>query len=205
MNAPPRVREARPGETAAVADVLSDAFVDEGGLNYWLRQGQAKERARREFFDAAVADAVHPERDLWVAESNGGILGGAIWLAPGRKAYDFTFLKQVTMTPLMLRIAGIGGMRRGFALAEKLSRYHPHEPHAHLAFLGVAPAGQGQGVGSAILKSTLAPLDAARITAYLETTTPRNVALYQRHGFDVTGELALPSLVMWTMARAPRG
>jgi ribosomal protein S18 acetylase RimI-like enzyme len=205
MTAPPRVRVARDDDTATVSRVLCNAFVDEAGLNYWLRQGAGKEQARQTFFDAAVADAVHPERDLWLAECDGACLGGAIWLGPGCKAYDFTFWKHVTMTPLLLRIAGVAGMARGLSLAEKLEAHHPHEPHAHLAFLGVATAAQGRGVGSAILKTTLAPLDATGTTAFLETTTPRNVALYQRHGFEVTGEIALPGLVIWTMMRRACG
>jgi len=38
MSAPPLVRRARDDETEAVASVLTDAFADEDGLNYWLRQ-----------------------------------------------------------------------------------------------------------------------------------------------------------------------
>jgi hypothetical protein len=54
------------------------------------------------------------------------------------------------------------------------------------------------------LKHTLAPLDASGKVAYLECSTKRNVALYQRHGFEVTGEFGLPNVHMWTMARQPR-
>lgn len=204
MTAPPLVRPARANETSTVAAVLTDAFVDEAGLNYWLRQGAAKQRARTRFFNAAVADAVHPKRELWIAEAEGAPAGAAIWLAPGCKAYDFTLLQQLALTPLLLSIAGIGGMARGLALADKLDALHPHQPHAHLAYLGVAHAAQGEGVGSAILKATLALLDARGVTAYLETTTERNVALYERHGFAMNGEIKLPSLHMWTMIRAPR-
>lgn len=204
MNGPPVVREAAEGDLDVLAEALCDAFVDEAGLNYWLRQGEEKDRARREFFDAAVADAVHPERELWIAEAGGACLGGAIWLGPGKKAYDFSLMDQLKLAPMMLRIAGFSGMMKGFDLAEKLMEQHPREPHAHLAFIGVASAAQGRGVGSEILKRTLAPLDAAGVTAYLETTTERNVALYQRHGFEVTGEVALPGLLMWTMTRLPQ-
>lgn len=187
-----------------MAPLLTDAFVDEAGLNYWLKQGRQKEAARRKFFDAIVEDAVHPERDIYVAEAGGERLGAALWLGPGKKAFDLTVLKQVSLAPLMISIAGVGGMQRGFALADKLQAYHPKRPHAHLAFLGVATNAQGRGVGSELLKHTLALLDASGTLAYLECSTERNVALYQRHGFDVTGEFALSKLHMWTMAREPQ-
>ena len=187
-----------------MAPLLTDAFIDEAGLNYWLKQGREKEAARRKFFDAIVEDAVHPERDLYVAETAGEALGAALWLGPGKKAFDLTVIKQVSLAPLMISIAGVGGMQRGFALADTLQTYHPKGPHAHLAFLGVAANAQGRGIGSELLKHTLALLDASATLAYLECSTERNVALYRRHGFEVTGEFDLRKLHMWTMAREPQ-
>lgn len=204
MSRPPLVRVAQDAETAEVSAILHDAFVDEDGLNYWLKQGAQKERARKRFFDAAVRDVVHPERDLWVAEEEGQKLGAAIWLAPGRHAFDFSWLQQVATTPLFLSIAGFSGMARAQALGKRMAGHHPQEPHAHLVFLGVSSAAQGRGVGSAILKHTLAPLDERGVTAYLEASTERNVALYTRHGFEITGEFDLPGLHFWLMTRKPR-
>lgn len=204
MNGPPAVRPARVGEEARVSAVLTAAFAEEAGLNHWLRQEKAKDEARRRFFQAAVRDIVHPQRALWLAEADGRTLGAAIWLGPGQKAYDFTLRKQIAILPLLYTIAGIAGGLRGLALGEKLDALHPHEPHAHLVFLGVPPHAQGRGVGSAMLKETLAPLDASGTPALLEATTERNVALYQRHGFEVVKNLRLPNLhvrIMWRMPR----
>jgi ribosomal protein S18 acetylase RimI-like enzyme len=204
MTAPPSVRPARPDETSVVAEVLTDAFVDEGGMNYWLRQDKQKTVARRKFFDAAVGDAVHPQRQLWIAESDGKPLGGAIWLGPNLKAFDFTFLQELQLAPLLISIAGVAGTIRGLALAEALEKFHPKAPHAHLVFLGVSTAAQGKGVGSAMLKAQLAPVDAQHLPAYLETSSQRNVDLYGRHGFEITGEFDKPGLHMWTMTRPAR-
>jgi ribosomal protein S18 acetylase RimI-like enzyme len=204
MSGPPVVRGARPDERDLVSSILTDAFVDEAGLNYWLRQDAAKERARRRFFAAAVRDFVHPQRALWVCEANGAPSGAAIWLDPGQKAYAMSAWRQLMLTPLLLSIAGLSGAARGKDVGARLAALHPREPHAHLVFLGVAPDAQGKGVGSAILKRTLAPLDRDGTLAFLETTTERNVALYQRHGFEITGEFELPGLRMWAMTREPR-
>jgi ribosomal protein S18 acetylase RimI-like enzyme len=205
MSGQPAVRPARDGEGDIAAKVLSDAFVDEAGLNYWLRQGRQKERARRTFFAHAVKDVVHRERDLWLAEAEGEVIGAAIWLRAGLHAYDFSTLQQFAMAPLLYTIAGVRGSLRGLALGEKLEKLHPTAPHAHLVFLGVSPAAQGKGVGSAILKATLTPLDAQGVGAVLEATTERNVALYQRHGFDVVHDVRLPQLHLRVMVRPPRG
>ena len=205
MSAPPIVRPAHAGEERDVASVLTGAFADEAGLNYWLRQGQAKTRARARFFEAAVREVVHPDRDLWLAEVDGAHVGAAIWLGPGLKAFDFSPMQQIAMIPLLYAIAGVSGALRGLTLGEKLDALHIKAPHAHLVFLGVSPSAQGRGVGSAMLKATLAPLDAAGVTALLEATTDRNVALYRRHGFEVVGNLHLRDLHVRIMTRLPRG
>jgi ribosomal protein S18 acetylase RimI-like enzyme len=204
MSGPLAVRVARADEIDAVSAVLTDAFVDEDGLNYWLRQGAAKERARRRFFDAAVRKALNPKRELWVAEAGGERLGAAIWLAPGLKAFDHGPVEELMLLPLLFSIAGVEGLQKARALGAKLASFHPREPHAHLTFLGVSSAAQGRGVGSEILKQTLAPLDAGGVTAYLECSTERNAALYARHGFEVTGGFELPGLRFWCMTRKAR-
>ncbi len=204
MIAPPSVRPARAGERALVASILTDAFVDEAGLNYWLRQDASKDGARRKFFDAAVKDFIHSKRELWLSESHGTPCGAAIWVGAGHKAYAMSLWRQLTLTPLLLSIAGLDGAERVKDVGARLAALHPREPHAHLVFLGVSPSAQGMGVGSAILKQTLAPLDKAGVLAFLETTTERNVALYRRHGFDISGEFELPGLKMWAMTRAPQ-
>jgi hypothetical protein len=67
VSAPPAPRRARAAERDAVADVLTDAFVEEPGLNWWLKQGAQKQRARARFFRAVVRDVVHPRRELWAS------------------------------------------------------------------------------------------------------------------------------------------
>lgn len=182
---------------------LTDAFADEPLLNWWLKQGAEKEAARRGFFDYAVRGGVHPNAEHWLIGDGDA---AAIWTPPGAAAFDLSPLRMLRAVPRLLRVAGISGMRRALDLGEMLTAHHPKAPHAHLVFLGVRTSRQGQGLGSVMLKTTLAGVDAQRIGAYLETATEANVRLYQRHGFDVAAELACPGggPPFWTMWRAPR-
>ena len=82
--------------------------------------------------------------------------GAAIWLSPGLKAFDFPWWRELFYTPLFLSIAGGAGLKRAQELGARLTSCHPVVPHAHLQFLGVSSEAQGQGVGSALLKATLA-------------------------------------------------
>jgi predicted N-acetyltransferase YhbS len=84
---------------------------------------------------------------------------------------------------------------------------HPKgPPHWYLAVMGVAPEWQGRGLGSQLMHPGFDEIDGAGVPAYLEASTPRSRALYERHGFRVTGEMNLPAggPPIWLMWREPR-
>ena len=62
-----------------------------------------------------------------------------------------------------------------FALAEQFRAFRPPEVHCYLQLIGVDPAHQGKGIGSALLGQILNDCDAQRLSAYLEATSPRNL------------------------------
>jgi GNAT superfamily N-acetyltransferase len=88
------------------------------------------------------------------------------------------------------------------ALGEAMTAAHPSEPHWYLLAIGTDPAVQGRGRGGTLLRAGLER--AAGSPAYLESTNPRNVTLYLRHGFEVVGEIAghggPPLTAMWRPA-----
>lgn len=76
-----------------------------------------------------------------------------------------------------------------FALTEQMAAFHIEEPHWYLAMIGVDPSRRGQGLGGAMLQHCLQACDEQGITAYLESSNLANVSLYQRHGFEIIGEI----------------
>ncbi len=71
---------------------------------------------------------------------------------------------------------------------------------------GTRPEGRGRGLASRLIAVVTDRCDAEGIPAYLESSDPANVPLYERHGFAVTGEVEIeggPTIpLMW---REPRG
>src|SRR5215204_4986898 len=88
---------------------------------------------------------------------------------------------------------------------ERMEQRHPHDPpHWYLFILGAEPTAQRRGLSSALLDHMLARVDADGMPAYLESSSERNLALYGRHGFEVTGEVAIPGGPrIWPMWREP--
>ena len=72
-------------------------------------------------------------------------------------------------------------------VVEQMAQFHPHEPHWYLALVGADPSRQGQGLGSALIKEGLRMCDEQGLPAYLESSNPRNIPLYERYGFEVVG------------------
>jgi ribosomal protein S18 acetylase RimI-like enzyme len=87
-----------------------------------------------------------------------------------------------------------------------MEKRHPDDrSHWYLFILGTEQAAQGRGWGSALLAEMLARVDADGMSAYLESSSERNLALYARHGFEVTDEVAIPGGPrVWPMWREPR-
>ena len=71
----------------------------------------------------------------------------------------------------------------------QMAAYHPSEPCWYLPLIGVDPSCQGRGYGSALLRYALVQCDRDGMPAYLESSNPRNIPLYQRHGFEMIGTI----------------
>ena len=105
--------------------------------------------------------------------------GGALWLPPGVEpdGQRIGTLLQRAVDPERLPAL--------FSVIEEKGRYHPTEPHWYLHMIGVDPSQQGKGHGTALLGFALERVDRDHLAAYLESSNPANVPLYERHGFEV--------------------
>ena len=125
--------------------------------------------------------------------------GVALWLPPGVSP-DEEKLSEVLYNTVMPSVR-----RDVFATFEKMSKCHPSEPHWYLPLIGVDPAYQGKGQGDALMSYALHRCDRDQRLAYLESTNPRNISLYRRHGFESLDPIQVgssPTIV--PMLRGPR-
>jgi len=193
--------QAGPGDMAEVVQTLTDAFAVDPHLDWFMRADAGRDAARHAFFRLLMGEGLAQGR----IDRPAGGGAAAVWM-PFSWLGPTGLFDELRGLPVMLRASGLARFGRLMAIRADLDRHHPMDrEHAYLWFLGVAPAAQGRGVGSALLRAANARHDAAGLPAYLETGTTRNVALYERHGFTVISQhKARPDAPnMWSMWREP--
>jgi ribosomal protein S18 acetylase RimI-like enzyme len=128
-----------------------------------------------------------------------GFSGAALWLPPDVQP------REEEMGALLQQTVPEQNQEEVFAVLEQMGCYHPTEPHWYLPMIGVDPIKQGKGYGSALMEHALIPCDREQKLAYLESSNPRNIPLYKRHGFEVIGTIQVGSSPpVFPMLREPR-
>ena len=188
---PPKVDKATRDRKSALIEVLLIAFSTDPIARFGMPRADQYLNGMRIVFDAFATEAV-AAGGAWLCEDIGG---GALWMPPGRKPSEESFAQTASYVEPTR-------MENFFQLLDKMDAAHPTEPHWYLGFIGVDVARQGEGLGSAMLKASLRDIDAQSGLAYLESSNPRNLPLYERFGFEVTQEIQVgDSPVVHAMVR----
>jgi len=125
--------------------------------------------------------------------------GAAIWLPPGVHPDGESLEKIFRDTAKREHLDDL------LATFEMMGESHPDEPHWYLPMIGVEPHSQGKGLGGDLMRHAVTRCDQEGVLAYLESSNPRNITLYKRHGFEVMREIKIGSAPLVTpMLRRPR-
>jgi GNAT superfamily N-acetyltransferase len=198
---PDDVRRLHRDQLAIAADTMARAFVSDPVFAWLLGPaGRPIDRLRRVYDVFLRVELAKHDHLIDVADGGAGV---AIW----HEADDWKTppLQIIRNAPAVLRSFG----RRSVIALRTLSMIeavHPERPHRHLGHIGVRPDRQGRGLGGRLLSAALAQCDEQGLPAYLESSNPRNEALYARHGFVAQRPIELPKGAppMTAMWRDPR-
>lgn len=170
--------------SSAVASVLGRAFVVEPMKRWPLGEHGDIEERFIAAFDHYIEDLVR----LGMVWEAGDALGALIWVQPdGMDAWH-----EAQMNNAGVRELTDDGGHRFARFWDWVESKVPAEPIAHLDAVGVEPAAQGRGIGSALIEFGLDRARGSGDSVFLETGSPRNVPLYERHGFEVVEDADAP-------------
>ncbi len=186
MTSPTRL--VRAASAAEVAEALGRAFADDPLLT-WVFPDPATRQAPIEAWMAVVVETARRRGHAHAAVGATGTLGAALWSPPDVEFYDRRTGEHLDEVVRAANGARADAVWEGLlAIAE----HHPPDGHFYLSHVGVVPQARGRGVGEVLLRRVLGVCDAEGLPAYLESSSARNVGFYERLGFRVTAEVALP-------------
>lgn len=196
------VRKATVSDRAVIAGALASAF-SEDPLFSWIAGPSAPLEARLRIFFRAFAkqNLRRPDHLVFVSDDGTGV---AVWQPVDKwkvPAGDLVRSMPAILRAFRTRVPAM------MAALNAIENAHPTEPHYYLEILGTRKERQGKGVGSSVMTPMLEQCDREGLGAYLESSNPRNIPFYARHGFEVRGEVSCgkDGPACTTMWREPRG
>ena len=152
-------------------------------------------------FFTAFHGVCFPHGWLWVVGDE-GIDGMVMWVPPDPEDRYGRAMKELDPA-----VAEIMGERKAVydELWGWIDHHRPTEPHWYLEHIAVRPERRGVGLGRALIEHGLGRADADGTTAWLVTSKPGNVPLYERFGFEVRAAEDAPGRGphLWFMGREP--
>jgi ribosomal protein S18 acetylase RimI-like enzyme len=197
LNNPVRLTETR---VKPAAETLARAFQDDPPSVYFFPDVSERKKKLPYVFRALIRySLLHGE----VYATSPNLEGVAVWL-PSNK------VNEALWRSIRSDKVGKENVLRQRSFGDYTSLVHKrHAPflHWYLLLLGVDPIYQGKGYASILLRAMFARIDKERLPCYLEATTEKNVAIYQRHGFGVVEQGKVPGseVTLWAMLREKAG
>lgn len=195
MDQPPKIEQAGEDRRAAIEHTMTLGF-SRDPVARWMWPDPHTYLTHFPGFSSAFGGSCFEQGTIFETECHGA---AAMWLPPGEQS-DGDRIEQILSASVEEeRMEEIG------AFFGQIEEVHPHEEHWYLPMIAADPSQTGRGLGAALMKHALEIVDEAGLPAYLESSNPRNISLYERHGFEVMGEIqAGSSPVMTPMYRAAR-
>jgi GNAT superfamily N-acetyltransferase len=191
------VRKATAADLPRVSEALGRAFWDDPVMRFLIPTGDGQLRT---LMKLEAKSSLKQDTAYMAADGS----AAALWKPPGK--WRTSMGELLSMAPLTIG-ALRGRLLLGLTVLTAVEKKHPADPpHWYLAVLGTEPDAQGKGHGSAVLQPVLERCDREGEPAYLESSKEKNIPFYERHGFKVTEEIALPKggPPIWGMWRDPR-
>ncbi|WP_213575586.1 GNAT family N-acetyltransferase [Rhodococcus sp. USK13] len=188
---PTSIRRMTTTDVDRAATVLGDAFADYPWTNWCIAADSHHQRVT-ELQRLYLGHMALPHGLAYIDEEHNGVVA---FIPPDLPEPEES---------LVAKIVELHGDRFEHAAEaeQRLSAMDVPDNAWCLATAGVSRAARGRGLGSELLTVGLAELDRRNAACWLDTSTHRNLPLYERHNFRVADHVVLDdALEVWRMHR----
>ncbi|MDG4822001.1 GNAT family N-acetyltransferase [Asanoa sp. WMMD1127] len=183
------VERATAADRQQVVETVVAAFDQDPAFRFFFRDPVTRDAEAAEFaghlFDQRVAPGT-----TWVIEGGRSL---AMWDAPRGWSSSEGEPKLAVSDEALARLDDYHRAVQGF--------FPRRQPFWYLGVLATHPSHAGRRLGREVMKPGLAAAAAAGLPAYLETTNPHNVGVYERAGWRVSGSTHLDDLPIWVLTQ----
>ncbi|MCP4967879.1 MAG: GNAT family N-acetyltransferase [bacterium] len=202
-SADPKLKALPPEDHTKAGAVLGRAFRDDPMWGAVFPDIDSRSELLTSMF-TALTKATLAARGLAETTLHGDAV--ALWLPPGEDIGFWAMVKSgFTLPRFAMRLPGADRKRMLALLKQLENRKKALMPQRHwyLSAIGVDPTHQGEGLGSALVRSGLHRADHENTPVYLETETVGNVGFYEHLGFEVLEQVTAVGLDLpvWLMQR----
>ena len=193
MDETPVIRKLDPSQLEAASNALMMGFSTDP-FQRWLMPDPTIYYKNFKKWTINTCKQSFLEEGVYGDENN---YGTAVWFPPGFDI-DFADVSETYKDIPKDRKA------EAFKMFEMMGESRVHDAW-YLEYLAVDPSKQGSGLGSLILKESLKVIDELGEAAYLESSNPQNMSLYERFGFRFLKKIQVGSSPQInTMFRQPK-
>ena len=182
------ITQATPADRDQVVQTVVAAFVADPAYRYFFPDDDTYDRYATTFTEYLFDKRVDLGT-VWIAA--GGAVA-ALWDPPQRQSRPELALELPT--DVLARID---------AYEAAVQPLLPTEPHWYLGVLATHPDHAGRRWGRAVMAAGVTTAHAEGLAAYLETTNPSNVDLYERAGWQVVGQAGNGGPTTWVLVNRP--
>lgn len=172
------LRTATPDDIEAIVALMNRAFLNDPTAR-WVVPDEA------EFLDThdrLVRMWAGPVLGRGCVHIFDDLSGAAVWYPPG-------FHAEIDIEALRAMASHPDRFEQFLDVVDACAAYRPETDYWELYLLAVDPARQSAGAGARLLGHGLAAHAASGLPVYLESSNPRNLGFYRRHGFELLAEV----------------
>lgn len=178
------IRLATPADYRGISALLGEALTEEPSAQYLFPSPVHRGSGLTRLFSSQIDRWTN--RYIDICEVDGQIVGTAIWSPPGAPETTSEALIPAKASAVASAVESAWDSLKPrltrMSTREALER--PSVPHWYLHHVAVAPAHQGQGIGTALMRSGTARIDRHGDNAYLEDTVLSRIPWFAKHGFE---------------------